>query len=411
MNNIKFSIIIPTHNRPELLAVVVKHAMQLDYPSFEVIVSDNSSEETMRRNNDEVVSEYLSQDNFRIVRPPQLLSPPEHFEFALDFASGDYVLYLTDKMMILPHILSLVAEAISASGAEIVNWATTAHQIDDAKTPAGSGTLTVSSEFLEGRPELYDPQAALSFKASCVVPRDKQQSKDYIIGKIIFGCYSKELIKRIRGKTGTVFNGATHDYSAMIQALSLAKSCVMLNTYGAIFITLPPDESWGSLINTYAQQALNYYKSFKDAQSILDSLMIPGLYASQHNMVAHDYKKFLPLYGNANLFNERNWLLAIYTDLVSPSKVWRDAKEKKDQLRLFFSQIKMTTHFLLYVLYKWSHLVQLRNRLISRYRLISLRLTSRSIEPPKPQVICQTFHMKTLADAVQHILLNIGSRK
>ena len=42
----------------------------------------------------------------------------------------------------------------------------------------------------------------------------------------MFGCYSMELIDRIRLKSGTIFGGATHDYSAMVQALSLARSWV-----------------------------------------------------------------------------------------------------------------------------------------------------------------------------------------
>ena len=190
-------------------------------------------------------------------------------------------------------------------------------------------------EYLNGQPKQYEPIDALCFKSSSVVRRDQQLSRDYALGKIIFGCYSRELIERILSRSGTLFGGATHDYSAMVQALSLANKCVMLNTVGVLFISLPQDESLGSLTSVYAQQALEYYKSFKDAKAILSALLVPGLYASQHNMVAHDYKKFLPIYDNMALFDEANWLAAIQHDLRPEGKIWRDKAEMKAQIGLF----------------------------------------------------------------------------
>ena len=47
----KFSIVIPTQDRAKLLSVAVKHAMQLDHPDFEVIVSDNSTTAERQRMN------------------------------------------------------------------------------------------------------------------------------------------------------------------------------------------------------------------------------------------------------------------------------------------------------------------------------------------------------------------------
>jgi hypothetical protein len=309
--------------------------MQLDYPDFDVIVSDNSTSDALRNQNLDAVRDYIGKPNFKVVRPPRVLSPPEHFEFALNFAKGDYVVYLTDKMVILPRALSDVDAVIRASEPDIVNWAAAPYYIDDLECPSGTGTLVEEVEFLRGQAQPYDPNTALRFKASCAVPRNRQSTKDYVAGKIVFGCYSRRLIDQIVSKSSTVFGGATHDYSAMIQALSLARSCVLLKTYALIFISLPPDKSLGSIITSSPQGALQYYRSFTDSDSILASLLVPGVYASEHNMVAHDYKKFLPIYGNGHLFNEANWLSAIYTDLTSSTKMWADAEERRVQIDLF----------------------------------------------------------------------------
>ena len=79
----KFSIVIPTHNRPALLAVAVKYALQTHHPDFEVIVSDNSSTDSLKALNAEAVRHYVDLPNFKLIIPPRHLSPPEHFEFAL----------------------------------------------------------------------------------------------------------------------------------------------------------------------------------------------------------------------------------------------------------------------------------------------------------------------------------------
>lgn len=336
----KFSIVIPTQNRSRMLAVVVRHAMQADHENFEVIVSDNSTTEEQRQLNSQVLSEYIGYSNFNVVYPPRILSAPEHFEFALNYVSGDYVAFLTDKMVILPGLLSKVEAVIADTGADIVNWAYAPYVIDDLDTPDGFGTLVEDNLLVNNRYEIFDPLEALKFKAECSVPRNQQSTRDYALGKIVFGVYSKELIFRVRAHSGTLFGGATHDYSAMIQALSLAGTCVMLTTYGVIFISLPINKSLGSLTASDAQWALKYFKEFTDGESIIGNLLVPGLYASQHNMVAYDYKKFLPLYGHVEMFNISNWLRAISDDLHSKSRVWKNLDEQRVQEDLLLKYLR-----------------------------------------------------------------------
>jgi hypothetical protein len=354
-----------------LLSVAVKHAMLLDHPAFEVIVSDNSTTDEKRRMNLEAVSEYVGAPNFKIVYPPHVLSPPEHFEFALAYAGGEYVTYLTDKMAVFPHALAEVDAVISASGADIVNWACAEYSLDDPQCPLGSGTLVTEPEFLSGEPSEYEASAALRAKASGALPRAKQARREFVLGKIVFGAYSRKLIDQIRSKSGTVFGGATHDYSAMIQALSLARTCVMMNAYEAILFSLPREQSLGSATATEPQRALQYYKTFTRPDSILSSLLVPHVYASQHNMVAHDYKKFLPMYGNGHLFGERNWIRAICADLLSDSMVWVNPAEREAQVALFRRHVNRPGYLLAMKLRRvaakvQSVMIRTRNRILSR---------------------------------------------
>jgi hypothetical protein len=373
--------------------------MQLDHPDFEVIVSDNSTSAEWHRMNLDAARDYVAASNFRVVRPPRPLSIPEHFEFALQHATGDYVTYLTDKMLVLPHALADVDAVIAASGADIVNWACAGYYPEDPAFPLGSGTLVEEFEFLRGQPEEYDPIAALRFKASCAVPRDRQGARDYVLGKLVFGCYSRRLIDQIRATSGTVFGGATHDYSAMIQALSLARTCVMLNAYEAIFLSLPREQSSGSATATEPQLALEYYRAFTRPESILSSLLVPGVYSSQHNMVAHDYKKFLPMYGNGHLFSERNWIRAIWADLLSESMVWADPAEKQAQVELFKSHVRP------------SDLIEMTLRRRAgelRARAIQARDRRLNKAPQKPKY--QELSAASLEEAMEHAVSHRRTR-
>ena len=397
---VNFSLVIPTQNRARLLSAAVKHAMQLDHPAFDVIVSDNSTTAESRSMTLEAVREYVHAPNFKIVYPPCVLSPPEHFEFTLQYAAGEYVAYLTDKMAVFPHALADVDAVIRASGADIVNWACAEYYLNDPESPLGSGTLVTESEFLNGQPKEYEPIAALRVKASCALPRTKQVRREFVLGKIVYGCYSRKLIDQIRSRSGTVFGGATHDYSAMIQGLSLARTCVMMNAYEAILFSLPREQSLGSATATEPQRALQYYKTFTHPDSILSSLLVPGVYASQHNMVAHDYKKFLPMYGNGHLFSERNWLRAICTDLLSESMIWLNPAEKEAQLSLFRRHVNRPGYLF----------AMKQRRLIGK---VQSRVTQarEKVLNRNPSKTSQAFSATSLAQAMEHVVRQRPSAK
>lgn len=331
-----FSLVIPTANRPGLLKRAVRAALQSRDVSFELIVSDNSDNRFMRDKNLEAVRGEDGGNLVQILYPSRVLAPPEHFEFALPFASGDRVAYLTDKMMLRSGTLSKALHLFEDEGADIVNWD---YRIFDYESWASSG---FSEEFLSSGQEprdwpvsSYEPVGALRHKAGKVVNRSLQTGRDYARGKIVFGAYSRGLIEAIIARSGFLFAGATHDYSAMVQALSLSHNCFEIGAPGIDFASLPPSQSLGSLTHFSAPAALVYYMGFSDPDSILSNLLVPGLWASQHNMVAHDYLKYLPTAGHEDLFDHAKWLAAIQLDLNMQGKIWGSNEEQVQQVALF----------------------------------------------------------------------------
>lgn len=334
----KFSIVVPTQDRLELMALAVRYALAQNYGDIELIVSDNSTTDDYKQKNKLALEGHIQDNRLLLVSPPKVLSAPEHFEFALQYATGDYILYLTDKMMLLPDTLVRAEYVIRETGAEIVNWLDIGVSIEDFKKTTAPDAL----ERLSGIPntssfQIYDPASELKDKASGFLPRTSQGKKSYVTGKICFGCYSKELIERIKKHSGGLFGGVTHDYSAMVQGLCLSRKCVIMDSPGIVFVSLPVDKSLGMLTYLRSTAAINYYQSFSKPEAILSSLFVPNLYSSQHNMVASDYVKYLRLYNKSDLFIEKYWLRSIGLDLRVENRIWISDAESKSQRNIFIN--------------------------------------------------------------------------
>ena len=331
----KFSIVIPTHDRSSLLAVVVRHAMQPDHPDFDVIVSDNSTTEEYRQLNLRAISDYIDQSNIRIVYPPRILSAPEHFEFALQYATGDYVTFITDKMVVLPDLLTTVSSVIedNEGSIDIVNWVYHSFSLSDHNNPMGGGYFNCSDSV--GRKAIIelDLFEELSFKASGRIPRNRQSMSSYVSGKICFGFYSRELIAKVLNESGALFGGVTHDYSSMIQALLLARRAILISEPMMIFLS-HRKISIGTATQLESSSAKKYYSTFLSSELVLKNLAVPHLYSSIHNMVATDYVKYLELYNKKELFKIENWVKLIQDDLNTEGKVWISDEEHASQLAI-----------------------------------------------------------------------------
>ena len=87
----KFSVLLPTRNRLELLRWAIETVRRQDYDDWEVIVSDNASE-------DDVAGHVRSLRDTRIryVRTPSFVPVTDNWNNALRYATGDYIVMLGD---------------------------------------------------------------------------------------------------------------------------------------------------------------------------------------------------------------------------------------------------------------------------------------------------------------------------
>ncbi len=103
-----FSVLIPSRNRLELLKLAVQSVLLQDFGDFEIVISDNASDEDYRG-----FAEGLADPRVRYVRSDTPLSVTENWNRALRASSGEYVVMLGDDDALAPGYLAHQAQLIA----------------------------------------------------------------------------------------------------------------------------------------------------------------------------------------------------------------------------------------------------------------------------------------------------------
>lgn len=108
---INFYIIIPTHNRNEILNETILSVIKQSYPQWKMLISDNASKEPVA---DTIPKSYLEDSRVEIIRRNDLISTgTEHIELLLHESLNidykyDYLLILADDDILLPFALETI---------------------------------------------------------------------------------------------------------------------------------------------------------------------------------------------------------------------------------------------------------------------------------------------------------------
>jgi hypothetical protein len=328
----RFSLVYPTRHRPEFVRQALRILETQQHGNFEVIVCDNYVDPT--RSCEEVCRD-SSLANLHYVRPPLPVGMVENWDHSLQFATGDYVCYLTDKMFVLPDALGRIERAIDAAGGpEIVSWTS------DAFNPASFGDyfgdgayFAVPSGLRPRRFRRYSPTMELARRGRAEVSRGEQSVPDYSRGKLVFGAYRRELVQRIVQRCGSPFHNINPDYTSMVLGLAEARDAIEMTA--SCVVSVNTDISNGMVSDTDDTAALRFLNSLAGgADAILPKLLVPGLYVSVHNWVAHDYLAMRADFGLSFEFTTTNWLAYCVEDVHRPTRRWSDRLVESQQKEL-----------------------------------------------------------------------------
>ena len=136
--NVRFSVVIPTRDRPGLLANAIKSVLNQTYENFQLIVSDNPVHQDSKK-----IVESFNDPRIEYVRAPGEINMHDHWEFAVSHAKGDYVIVLIDKNLLKATALEQIDRLSQKYPSEIYSWAMDTHVLDcESKGDFISGNFT-----------------------------------------------------------------------------------------------------------------------------------------------------------------------------------------------------------------------------------------------------------------------------
>jgi hypothetical protein len=273
----RFSVVVPTRDRPDLLDFCLEGLAAQTFADFEVVVSDNPTEESAR-----AVFDRWARPCWRYVTPGRPVPMHENFERGCDEAIGDFVAVVIDKTVLHPSALDVAHRALTAApDVDMVTWGNEGYkpvdELHDVRTGWFQPTATITA------PTRYDPAAELAQRFANATRRGTDPVR-YVRGKIVFGAYSRLLLDRIRDLTGRVFHALAPDYTAMVPACALSQGA--LDVGRPLLVSYNSRRSNGRLQSVDPAHARRFIEVADP--TIVDALPIPGLFASTHNVVAYD---------------------------------------------------------------------------------------------------------------------------
>ena len=197
MNNPKFSIIIPTCERANLLEHTIAGCLLQDYSDYEILVSNNYSNDQTPY----VLDRFKNESQIRVVETETRLAMPSHWEFAMSHAHGKYIIFLGDDDGISPNLLEVLDDIIELDGANIIKWQSVLYHHPDWPD-VEANTLRVSSRCSYNIHDI-SPERVIGDYANCEFK---------YFPNLLQTCFSHDLLKRAKEKASRIFVGAP-DYS------------------------------------------------------------------------------------------------------------------------------------------------------------------------------------------------------
>jgi len=131
----KVSVIIPTHNRAQVVADAIESVLAQTYPDFELIVVDDGSTDRTRQ----VVERYIGQNGKRVAYLWQEnAGAPAARNAGIRLSAGDYVAFLDSDDLYLPGRLEVGVSALEQDPRYGASYG-------DQRTVAADGTVILKS--------------------------------------------------------------------------------------------------------------------------------------------------------------------------------------------------------------------------------------------------------------------------
>ncbi len=264
--DIKFSLLIPTKNRLDLLKYALNSIFIQSYTNWEIIISDNCSDIDIKSYIDE-----LNDKRITFVRQENPISVTENWNVTNNLANGDYIIMLGDDDALLPWTLEKLYQNIKKyNSPEVLNFSAYIYQQANVSQKQPKAKVDIASQ--------YYP--FLQTSSSYFLPIDTrikfaQKSLDFEFSfgfNMQFFCYSKEIVKNLK-KYGKFYEAPYPDYYTANALMLIAKEVLIIpedlviigvtpKSYGAYYQN--NNEKEGMVFHNESEYRKNALKSVRD---------------------------------------------------------------------------------------------------------------------------------------------------
>lgn len=220
----RFTLVVPTHNRSHLLELALRSVLAQQFGDFEVFVSDDQSTDRTV----EVTASFADQ-RIQHVRTPRRLSMADHFEWASQLGTGEYLMMLCDDDALSPDLLSRVDAVARETGSSVIALKSAVYYPPDSWREADRNTLVANAY------------------SGCTLECDSRRMLKEMLGRFRNqltprgnnSFTGRRLIESIRNRTGRFFLSPAPDASSSCLLLASTPSYMLVDEPLHIFGQAP----------------------------------------------------------------------------------------------------------------------------------------------------------------------------
>jgi glycosyltransferase involved in cell wall biosynthesis len=210
----KFSIIVPTRERPDTLRFALQTAVAQDFDDVEILVHESGDDPSTA----EVVAD-IGDQRTRHLKTVEPVAMSENWERAVAAAEGEYLTIIGDDDGILPSACSEAGAILDRYPVEIVTWRPAAYFWPESAVTTLRNRLQAYLVQASGF-TLQDPRSLLELAYHF---RDHH----YTMPMMLHSFVGRQVVERVRRRLDSYFYSAAPDIASGVADAFFGRSCIL----------------------------------------------------------------------------------------------------------------------------------------------------------------------------------------
>lgn len=307
------SVIIPTSGRAETLKSTLETALAQSSTDYEIVVSDNASEDGTQG-----LLTSVQDTRLRFFRAPQRLSMCDNYEFAVSYARGHSVLIIGDDDALIPRALdALLVRLRQQSALSIYSWPL--HTYD---WPSGFNPARIDYVAPEGQ------ERVINLKPLARRTLQLGGWRYFDLPAPYHACVPNKILNAIKQRTGRIFHSTQPDVFTSMAIPAFVDTAIRLPR-GVSFNGRSPRSNGAGFVNkaaaTNIDKFIGEYGDYRFHRQLYDGVSKRAIMIPDAVLLASDM--FPELYNGVQLNHAAMWAFMCRHGFTSAREILWSAKD------------------------------------------------------------------------------------